>query len=231
MKNQNEQFEELSQMIQSHHHIVALTGAGISTSAGINDLMHTTSATSRLLSSEANLEANPEAFYQAMHQNFLDPIFKNGPTTAHKALAKLEQTGHLDAIVTTNVDYLHELAGNSKVADIWYSFNDNYCIENGHQYDLNTLNQGGVPYCPIDGSLISPGPTYHHIGTSQTAIQNAERWMDQADLVLVIGSNGYYDRVNPNVPLIQINPLATEFDRQATLNIRATADQALAQFV
>jgi len=230
MHTLNEQINQLAELINSHHHIVALTGAGISTSAGINDLMHTSHATSALISSEANLEAHPEEFYQAMHKNFLDPIFQNGPTIAHKALAKLEQTGHLDAIVTTNVDYLHELAGNTKVADIWYSFNQNYCIENGHEYDINTLNQGGVPYCPVDGSLISPGPTYHHIGTSQTAIQNAIQWMDQADMVLVIGSNGYYDRVNTQVPLVQINPAATEFDRQATLNIRTSADQALGQF-
>ncbi|MHA3065361.1 SIR2 family NAD-dependent protein deacylase [Lacticaseibacillus saniviri] len=231
METLQTQLQQLKQMIDSHHHIVALTGAGISTSAGINDLIHTSRETSSTLASEAVLESDPARFYQSMHQNFLDPIFNNGPTVAHRALAQLEKSGHLDAVVTTNVDYLHELAGNTKVADIWYSFNENYCLTGKHEYSIETLNQPGIPRCPVDGTLISPGPTYHHIGTLQTAIQNAIKWMNAADLVLVIGSNGYYDRVNTQVPMIQINPEPTEFDLQATLNIRATADEVLKDYV
>ncbi|GAY74029.1 SIR2 family NAD-dependent protein deacylase [Lentilactobacillus kosonis] len=146
-------------------------------------------------------------------------------------MANLEKSGHLDAVVTTNVDYLHEIAGNTKVADIWYSFNQNYCTKCGHEFSIDILNQAGVPYCPICGGLISPGPTYHHIGTSKPAIQNAIDWMDQADMVIVIGSNGYYDRINDNVPLVQINPASTEFDRKAMLNIRANADDVLNNYV
>jgi len=230
MKNINPQIEQLNQLIDSHHHIVALTGAGISTSAGINDLMHMPMGSGSLLSSESSLEADPVSFYKELHKTFLDQIFQNGPTIAHKALANLEKSGHLDAVVTTNVDYLHEIAGNTKVADIWYSFNQNYCLKCGHEFSIDILNQSGVPYCPICGGLISPGPTHHHIGTSRTDIENAVTWMNDADMVIVIGSNGYYDRVKGNVPLVQINPLKTEFDQEATLNIRENADDVLREF-
>ena len=112
------EIDQFAQLIDRSHHIYAITGAGISTNAGIPDLQHLPGRSSMTLSSESSLERQPEKFYQGFHQIFIDPIFQNGPTASHKTLAKLEQEGKLGGVVTTNVDYLHELAGNEHVADI-----------------------------------------------------------------------------------------------------------------
>lgn len=220
------EIDQFAQLIDRSHHIYAITGAGISTNAGIPDLQHLPGRSSMTLSSESSLERQPEKFYQGFHQIFIDPIFQNGPTASHKTLAKLEQEGKLGGVVTTNVDYLHELAGNEHVADIWHSLNSNYCINCGRKYDIKILNNK-VPACPFCGGLISPGPVYHHIGIDEAAYVKANGWMDEADLVIVIGSNGYYSNVNSTAKVVNINKKRNDFDRRADLIIRGDADQVM----
>jgi NAD-dependent deacetylase len=220
--------KKLAALIEQSQHIYAITGAGISTAAGILDLKHLAGRTSMTLSSESALLADPQGFYKGFHQIFIDPIFNNGPTKAHKALAKLEQAGKLSGVVTTNVDCLHELAGSRQVANIWYSLNTNYCLKCGRSYDLQILRQP-VPTCPACGGLISPGPVHHHIGIDEQAYEKANGWMEAADLVLVIGSNGYYSNVTRDCVVANINNARNDFDQRADLTLRGTADQVLTQ--
>lgn len=222
--------EQLADLIQRSHNIYAITGAGISTNAGIPDLQHLSGMTNMSLSSESNLEQDSRAFYQGFHRIFIDPIFQNGPTPSHYALAKLGDMGKLAGIVTTNVDYLHELAGSPNVADIWYSLNANYCIQCGRIYDINVLKQD-VPQCPVCGGLISPGPVYHHIGIDNGAYQKANGWMTNADLVIVIGSNGYYSNVNATATVVNINNARNDFDSRANLIIRDDADKVMNRLI
>lgn len=224
------EIHKLTDLIQHAHHVYAITGAGISTNAGIPDLQHLAGRTSMSLSSESSLEADPQAFYQGFHDIFIDPIFNNGPTIAHQALAKLEAAGKLSGVVTTNVDYLHELAGNKKVADIWYSLNVNYCIKCGRTYDIRVLNQA-QPVCPVCGGLISPGPVYHHIGIDRLAYKRANQWMQDADLVITIGSNGYYSNVKSSATVVNINNARNDFDQLTDLRIRGDADQVMGAVV
>lgn len=229
-KDQSEQIEQLANWINQFNNNYAITGAGISTNAGIPDLQHLSGFTSTALSSEDSLEGNPRSFYQEFHRVFIDPIFQNGPTTSHYALAKLESMGKLKGIITTNVDYLHELSGSKNVANIWHSLNVNYCIQCGKNYDINILKQE-VPRCPACGGLISPGPVYHHIGIDNAAYQEANRWMEKADLVIVIGSNGYYSNVNSTARVVNINNSRNDFDQRADLIIREDADQAMKKLI
>lgn len=138
--------------------------------------------------------------------------------------------GRLKGTITTNVDYLHELAGSKNVADIWHSLNVNYCLRCGKTYDINILKQE-IPKCPACGGLISPGPVYHHIGIGNAAYQKANRWMAKADLVIVIGSNGYYSNVNATAKVVNINNAHNDFDQRADLIIREDADQAMEQLM
>lgn len=222
--------EKFADLIDHANNIYAITGAGISTNAGIPDLQHLPGETSISLSSENSLENDPQAFYQGFHQIFIDPIFKTGPTASHNALTKLEKMGKLRGIVTTNVDYLHEISGSKNVADIWRSLNVNYCVRCGKVYDINILKQP-VPTCPACGGLISPSPIYYHIGIDNAAYTEANAWMAQADLVIVIGSNGYYSNVNRDATVVNINNARNDFDSRANLVIREDADQAMSELM
>lgn len=211
-------------LITKSHHFYALTGAGISTSVGIPDLEHL-GFRSNSLSSENSLERNPQLFYRGFHQIFIDPIFNNGPSLAHCILAEWEQKGILSGVITTNVDYLHELAGNKNVADIWRNLNVNYCINCGHIFDINIL-KAPVPHCPLCGGLISPDPVYHNIATSQAAEAKANRWVSQADLIIIVGSNGYYPYTG-NARIIDVNPKNDSFANESEVHLKEKADTAL----
>lgn len=225
-QNNDQQIQQLATLIQQSHHTYAITGAGISTDAGIPDLQHLSALSSMSLSSETNLEQHPEAFYRGFHQIFIDPIFNNGPTASHRALATLEHQGQLSGVITTNVDYLHEIAGNQHVADIWRSLNINHCLHCGKLYDINILKQA-VPTCPACGGLISPDPIFHHIGIDNEDYAKANSWMADADLVIVIGSNGYYSNINDHATVVNINQARNDFDSRANLSIRSNADQVM----
>ncbi|GEK29323.1 SIR2 family NAD-dependent protein deacylase [Furfurilactobacillus siliginis] len=224
MVNHTDSIAQLATLIKNHQHIVALTGAGISAAAGIPTLeqINRDSSIAANFSEEA-LEAEPVSFYAHFHQAFIDPIFNNGPTIAHNVLAQLEHRHLLDGVVTTNVDYLHEQAGSQQVAPIWSSLNINHCLDCGRIYPLSIL-QASVPHCPTCGGLISPDPLFRHIATLPAERAKADDCMASADLVLVIGSNGYYDNVGRTATVVDINPKPTMFDRQATLTIHQDAN-------
>lgn len=223
--NLNRQFEKAAKLIRESNQLYTITGAGISTVVGIPDLAHLPRG--RNLSSEFALEADPQRFYQDFHQVFIDPIFNYGPSRAHQILAKWETAGLLKGIITTNVDYLHELAGSRQVADVWRNLNINYCLKCGRTYDINVL-KASVPQCPECGGLISPDPVYHNIATDDDAVRRANAWMDQADLVITIGTNGYYPNTG-TAKIIDINPVNDGFTSEATLQLRTTADNGLAK--
>lgn len=220
--------EELATLIKNATNTYVITGAGISTPAGIPDLAHLPRQSAVNLSDESALRTDPQVFWRGFHRIFVDPIFTNGPTTSHRVLAQLEHDHLINGIVTTNVDYLHELSGNRHVADIWGNLNTNYCLICGRTYPIDTL-RSALPVCPNDGGLLSPAPIHHHIGIDEVEYHKANAWMDTADLVITIGSNGYYDNVPRQAKVVNINPHANYFDRRADLTIHAPADAVLGQ--
>ncbi|WDF83270.1 hypothetical protein PQ472_03260 [Lacticaseibacillus pabuli] len=228
--NLNDQIEQLHAMISAGKDVVALTGAGISVPIGIPDLAHMPREASSVLASESELERNPAQFYATLHRIFLDPIVQKGPTVSHRALAALEQAGAIDGVVTTNVDYLHEIAGSYTVADVWNSFNVNYCIKCGRTYPLSAMTASAIPTCPIDGGYLSPAPAHNHIAQSQPDLDLAGKLMRQADMVIVIGATGYYSNINRTARVAQINPAVTGFDRRSELNIHAPSDEVFRTF-
>lgn len=214
---------DLANQLQKAQHAFVITGAGISVPSGIPDLKHLSTISEMSLSSETSLESNPKRFYYGFHQIFLDPIFNTGPTASHDVIAQLEQAGYLNGVITTNVDYLHELAGSRRVADIWSSLNINHCLACGKTFPINVLNQE-LPVCPVCGGIISPDPIYQHIAIKQDQYAKANAWMDQADLVITVGSNGYYSNINDHATVININNGRNHFDRRANLSIRSDAN-------
>ncbi len=225
-KNIDEQIQELYLALHESPFTVAITGAGISIAAGgvtMNGMM-------RDFRGSGMRSGDPQKMYDAFDKAFFRSMFDHGPTYAHKALAELEQMGKLQGIITTNGDCLHTTAGSKNVAEIQGSYQVNVCTGCGqYTYDYNIWNQGHMPACEKCGSMILPYAQYSHIGLYDPALRQAQEWMAQAELILIIGATGcytstYWDYKKRNAKIIQINPGRTCFDSEAYLNIREEAD-------
>ncbi len=234
----DEQIKTLKQYIDESSHIVAITGAGISFSAGgLNFEREDPEAMQSMLilGSEDGLKNHPEEYYAALEKGFLHSMFEIGPSPAHYALARLEEEGKLDGIITTNVDCMHTMAGSKNVLEIQGSLQLNRCADCWEEYnDYNIWRNGKVPECTKCGGKIWSFPFYTGIGLDQPVVREARRVINDADLILIIGTNGpysnYYWRYrNHKAKIVQINPESTPFDRAADLNIRKSADEVFTE--
>jgi NAD-dependent deacetylase len=198
-------------MLDASERAVAVTGAGISVSAGIASMEGMDLAATLQMMSETLLRAVPGRYYRGVWKGFLRGMYEAGPTPAHRALARLEADGKIRGVVTTNIDCLHTLAGSGNVAEIQGSFAKNTCLSCGAEADDPMLwADGSCPRCPVCGGSLSM----------------------QADFLLVVGTNGpyagtYLDCLPSGVRVAQVNPKSTHFDGLAELNVRAAADEVL----
>ncbi len=233
-EEEKEQVLELYNALEKSRFTVAITGAGISLSAGgvtfaqMMPKMGPSIFTSR---------RNPDKMYKALYQTFLKAGFEHGPTVAHKALAKLEEMGKLQGIITTNEDCIHTMAGSKNVAELEGSYQVNTCEDCGYRsFDYEIWNEGHMPRCPKCGGIMLPYDLYSHVSLWEPAVEDAQKWIRQADLILIIGTNGYYGSVywgdrRRDAMIIQINPKKTDFDSVADLNIHRDADDVFADLM
>ncbi len=221
----DEQILQLRDALDESAFTVAITGAGISIAAG-----GVSYAGMGARGGFGMMARNPNNMYKSLYRVFMEPAFTHGPTVAHRALAKLEEMGKLQGVITTNEDCIHTMAGSKNVAEIQGSFQINTCNKCGHRiFDYEIWNQGEMPRCPECGGAMLPYNIYSHVGLWEEDVAKAQEWMRQADLVLVIGTSGYFGSVywnysKPDVEIIQINPKKTSFDSIAVLNIHRDAD-------
>ncbi len=227
------QILQLYQALEDSHFTVAITGAGISIAAGgvtMNGMV-------RSFRGSGMFSGDPDQMYEAFDRAFFGSMFHNGPTYAHKALARLEQMGKLQGIITTNGDCLHTMAGSKNVAEIQGSYQVNVCTGCGeYTYDYNIWNQGHMPTCEKCGSMILPYAQYSHIGLYDPDLKKAQEWMTHAELVLIIGATGcytstYWNYMKRGAKIVQINPSRTYFDSEADLNIREEADSVFEELM
>ncbi len=221
----DDQVKQLYDALEESSFTVAITGAGISISAG------GVSYAGMGARGGFNMHSgNPDSMYKALYKVFMEPAFTHGPTEAHLGLAKLEEMGKLQGIITTNEDCIHTMAGSKNVAELEGSFQINTCENCGYRnYDYEIWNQGHMPTCPKCGGSMLPYNIYSHIGLWDDAVAKAQKWMRQAELILIIGTSGYFGSVywsdkRPGAKIIQINPKRTHFDSSAVLNIHESAD-------
>ncbi len=221
----NDQVEILYRVLEESSFTVAITGAGISMSAG------GCSYSGMLSRGGFGMMSNdPEKIYKGIYNVFLKPAFENGPTVAHKALARLEEMGKLQGIITTNEDCIHTIAGSKNVAELEGGCQVNTCKECGYRnFDYDIWNHGKMPRCPECGGIMLPYDIYSHISLWPPAVEAAQDWMSKAELILIIGTSGYFgsaywDFKRPDAKIIQINPKRTHFDAIADLNIHEEAD-------
>ncbi len=191
-------FDAAASLIRSANHLVAFTGAGISTPSGVPDFR---SAGSGLWNKVNPMEAaslstflrRPERFYAWLHPLAIS-IAGASPNPAHLALAKLEAAGRLKAVVTQNIDDLHQRAGSRQVIQVHGSLKTSTCLQCERQYssemfEKDFLEQQVLPCCPQCAAILKPDITLFEEGLPEDAWQQAEWHMRQADLVLIIGTS------------------------------------------
>ena len=230
--------ETLKQWLSESENIVFFGGAGVSTESKIPDFRSTDGLYNQqyayppeTILSHTFYMRRPEEFYRFYRNKMLFPDAE--PNRAHKALAKLEQEGRLRAVITQNVDGLHQKAGSREVLELHGSVLRNYCTKCGKFYGLEAvLESEGVPRC-ICGGVIKPDVVLYEEGLDQHTLQKAVYYISNAD-VLIIGGTSL--TVYPAAGLIDyywgkklvlINKSVTPMDSRADLVISGPIGEIL----
>ena len=233
--------KELQKLVDEYENIVFFGGAGVSTESGIPDfrsvdgLYHQTYAyPPETILSHTFFMKNPQEFYRFYHDKMLALWAK--PNQAHKKLAEIEAAGRLTAIVTQNIDGLHQAAGSQKVLELHGSVHRNYCMECHAFYDAEYMQKAeGVPRCEKCGGMIKPDVVLYEEGLNQQTVEEAVAAIAKAQ-VLIVGGTSLV--VYPAAGLIQhfqgakivlINKGETGWDRRADLLIQEPIGQVLEQ--
>ena len=189
-------YEELKEMIDQSDNIVFLGGAGVSTESGIPDFR----SADGLYNTKIKYGSSPEeiishsyfmkhtkTFYEYYFENMVYPDAK--PNIAHFALAKLEEEGKLKAVVTQNIDNLHQLAGSKNVLELHGSVYRNYCMECGKFYPLKEIiDSEDVPKCSCGGT-IKPDVVLYEEPLDNEVWNKAYKAISEADVLIVGGTS------------------------------------------
>ena len=228
----------LKSWIKESSRIVFFGGAGVSTESGLKDfrsqdgLYHEKyDYPPETILSHSFFFSHTAEFYRFYRDKMLCLTAK--PNAAHLALARLEQRGKLKAIVTQNIDGLHQAAGSEKVFELHGSVHRNHCLQCGKFYTAEDIEKStGVPRCTC-GGLIKPDVVLYEEGLDQKCLMGAIQAIAQADLLIVGGTSltvypaaGLLQYYGGN-RLVLINRDATPLDGQANLVFRDPIGQVL----
>lgn len=233
----------LREWIDQAENIVFFGGAGCSTESGVPDFRSVDGLYHQqydyppeTILSHSFFVAQTEEFYRFYQAKMLALDAK--PNPAHLALARLEQRGKLKAVVTQNIDGLHQAAGSKAVFELHGSVHRNYCTKCGKFFDAHYIKAAsGVPRCDACGGLIKPDVVLYEEGLDENILNGAIRAIQAADLLIIGGTSL---AVYPAAGLIRyfrgsrlalINKDATPYDGVAGLVLHAPIGQVLAQAV
>ena len=234
------QVEQLQQLVNQSRRIVAFTGAGCSTESGVPDFRSVDGLyrqtwnypPEEILSHEFFLQ-HPEEFYRFYRAKMLFPHAQ--PNPAHRKLAQLEAAGRLCAVITQNIDGLHQQAGSKRVLELHGSVHRNFCMDCGKPYPLDAiLETEGLPRCSC-GGLIKPDVVLYGECLDDRVLDQSIRELERADLLLVGGTSlSVYPaagllRYFRGSHLVLINKTPTDRDRDAQLVIAQPIGQVLEQ--
>ncbi|MDD6806407.1 MAG: NAD-dependent protein deacylase [Clostridiales bacterium] len=236
----DERILELKKMIAESNNIVFFGGAGVSTESGIPDFRSVDGLYHQkydyppeTILSHTFYRRHTDEFYRFYKDKMLCLDAK--PNAAHLALAKWEQEGKLKAIVTQNIDGLHQAAGSKRVYELHGSVLRNYCEDCGKFYDVNYVKDAeGVPKCSCGGT-IKPDVVLYEEGLDDSTIRGAVKAISEADMLIIGGTSlvvypaaGLIDYYNGN-KLVVINKSSTDRDEQADLVIQGSIGEVFTQ--
>lgn len=232
----------LKELIANHNNIVFFGGAGVSTESNIPDFRSSTGLFSQKLNKQFTAEQlvshtffvrYPEDFFEFYKDKLIYPNAK--PNNAHIALAKLEEMGKLKAVITQNIDGLHQMAGSKNVLELHGSVHRNYCTKCGKFFDLEALlNLGGnIPYCDNCGSIVKPDVVLYEEALDNDVITKTISAISNADLLIIGGTSlavypaaSFIDYYKGNY-IALINKANTVYDKSASLVINKPIGEVL----
>lgn len=235
-----DKIETLRAWIAESKNIVAFTGAGVSTESGIPDFRSVDGLYNQkfeyppetIISHSFYLE-KPEYFFRFYREKMM-PLDAR-PNITHKILARWEQEGRLLAVVTQNIDGLHQKAGSRRVYELHGSILRNYCTRCGKFYPAEFVkNCDGIPRCDC-GGIVKPDVVLYEEGLNEKTVEGALRAIAQADLLLVAGTSltvypaaGFLRYYRGN-RLVLINRDPTPYDDRANLTIHDSLGKVLSE--
>ncbi len=224
--------KKLQEIVDNTDNIVFFGGAGVSTESGIPDFRSVDGLyhmkydyPPETILSHTFFMRNTKEFYRFYRDKML--CLDKGPNAAHKKLAEMEQKGKLKAVVTQNIDGLHQMAGSRTVLELHGSVHRNYCQKCGKSYDaFYMLNyEGDIPKCEC-GGVIKPDVVLYEEGLDQNTIQESVYYISHADVLIIGGTSlavypaaGLIDYFKGS-HLVVINKSATPRDKYADLLIQ-----------
>lgn len=184
----------LKQWISQSNRIVFFGGAGVSTESGIKDFRSVDGLYNQkfdyppeTIISHSFFVRNPEYFYSFYRDKMLPLGFE--PNVTHKVLARWEREGKLSAVVTQNIDGLHQKAGSKKVYELHGSVLRNYCTRCGKFYPAEFIrDSSGIPRCSCGGT-VKPDVVLYEEGLDQRVLEGSVRAIENADLLIVAGTS------------------------------------------
>lgn len=238
-----EEIRKLAQLIEKSSKIVFFGGAGVSTESGIPDFR----SEQGIYNTVRNYGCPPEeilshTFFMRNTQKFYDfyrsvMVYTDAkPNNAHKALAKLEALGKLTAIITQNIDGLHQAAGSRNVYEVHGSIHRNYCMKCGKAFSLESImTMNGIPHCDQCHGIIKPDVVLYEESLDEKAISGSISAIENADMLIVGGTslNVYpaagFVRYYGGDRLVLINKSETPYDKYANLLIHDSIGKVLGE--
>lgn len=247
LENLKHSVESLKKVIEEAENIVFFGGAGTSTESNIPDFRSKEQGLYRnageadyppeVILSHSFFQQHPEIFYRYYWENLVHE--KAEPNQTHYALATLEKRGKLQAVITQNVDGLHQKAGSKKVYELHGSIYRNYCMECHEEYELSDLlkSHENVPHCKTCGGIIRPAVTLYEEPLNLSVIEGAISAIENAEVLIVGGTSlvvypaaGFLDYFQGK-KLVIINRESTPQDRRADLMIQGSVGEILEKVV
>ncbi|MBQ8117698.1 MAG: NAD-dependent protein deacylase [Lachnospiraceae bacterium] len=237
----SEAVDELKKIVETYDNIVFFGGAGVSTESGIPDFRSVDGLYHQqydyppeTILSHSFYRTNPGEFYRFYRNKML--FLDAKPNDAHKKLAELEVKGKVRAVVTQNIDGLHQAAGSKVVLELHGSVHRNYCERCHAFYDVQyILDSEGVPVCRECGGPVKPDVVLYEEGLDDKTIRDAVRYISEAQVLIIGGTSlavypaaGLIDYFKGD-KLVVINKAPTPRDRYADLLIQEPIGQVFAQ--
>ena len=234
------QTEQLKQWVKESDNIVFFGGAGVSTESGIPDFRSVDGLYNQkydyppeTILSHTFYMKHTEEFYRFYRDKMLVPDAR--PNAAYLKLAELEAAGKVKAVITQNIDGLHQMAGSKNVLELHGSVHRNYCRKCGKLYSAqDILESTGVPLCSCGGQ-IKPDVVLYEEGLDNQTIQDSIHYISQADILIIGGTSlavypaaGLIDYYRGK-KLVLVNKSATPMDERADLLIQAPIGEVFAQ--
>lgn len=235
-----EEVRKLQEIIDDSERIVFFGGAGVSTESGIPDFrsadgiyhQHYKYAPEQVVS-HSFFKAHPDVFYEFYKEKMM--CLEAEPNAAHRKLAQLEEAGRLTAVITQNIDGLHQKAGSKKVYELHGSIHRNYCQKCGRFYDAAYVKASpGIPRCEC-GGIIKPDVVLYEESLDSMTIEKSVRAIAEADTLIIGGTSlvvypaaGFIDYFRGR-HLVVINKSATAREVGAELSISAPIGEILGQ--